>query len=324
MASPAEPTIAATVGRADPTPSPPVVAVTLTPSSNNGGAPESMRGPASITKPAVGPTPPANIPTSSVAAATKPATPEAAAHSPSLEEPRLFINRELSWLAFNQRVLDEGRNQAVPLVERLKFLAILAANLDEFFMVRVAGLRQQLSGDVDELPADGMSVPEQLAAITAKVRELVAGQYEALNNEILPDLARHGFRILQADELSEDQRREVEAKFWNDVFPILTPLAIDPGHPFPHLRNNSLNIAVAFVRDPRDEDSPGLGVVQVPTGNPRLVALTSAAPHQKSFILLEDILALHVGSIFPMQRIEGCWPFRVTRNWDLAIDEEEG
>jgi polyphosphate kinase len=344
MANPSEATTAATAGRAEPTPQPPVVTplpgatsgatigatsgatigATISPSSNNGGAPESMRGPASITKPAVGPTPPANIPTSSVAAATKPATAEAAALSPSLEEPRLFINRELSWLAFNQRVLEEGRNPAVPLVERLKFLAILASNLDEFFMVRVAGLRQQLSGDVDELPPDGMSVPEQLAAITARVRDLVGGQYETLHNEILPELARHGIRILQAEELNDDQRREVEGKFWNDVFPILTPLAIDPGHPFPHLRNNSLNIAVAFVRDERDHDTPGLGVVQVPMGIPRLVPLQTAPPGQKAFVLLEDILALHVGSIFPMQRIEGCWPFRVTRNWDLAIDEEEG
>lgn len=277
---------------------------------------------ATISNPATAPAPPASMPTTSAAQATSPATPEAAATTPSLDEPRLFINRELSWLAFNERVLDEGRNPAVPVVERLKFVTIVAGNLDEFFMVRVAGLKQQLSGEIDDVPPDGMSVPEQLAAISTKVHEIVARSYETLQNEILPELGRYGLKILETDQLTEDQRKDLEARFVNDVFPILTPLAIDPGHPFPHLRNKSLNLAVAFVRDPRDESSPGLGVVQVPSGIPRLVQVPSAGG--KQFILLEDLIALHVTSIFPMQRIEGCWPFRVTRNWDLAVDDDEG
>jgi polyphosphate kinase len=275
--------------------------------------------PATISNPAAPPAPPPSMPTTSAAQATSPASPEA----PSLDDPRLFLNRELSWLAFNERVLDEARSPAVPLVERLKFVSILASNLDEFFMVRVAGLKQQLSGDVEDLPADGMTVPEQLGAISAKCHEIVAKQVACIHDEILPEIARHGIRILRPEDLSDEQRRALQAKFFNDVFPILTPLAIDPGHPFPHLRNKSLNLAVAFVRDPRgDESNPGLGVVQVPSGISRMVPVPTGA-HEKHFLLLEDLIALHVTSIFPMQRVEGCWPFRVTRNWDLAVDEEE-
>jgi polyphosphate kinase len=275
---------------------------------------------ATINNPAQAPAPPPTMPTTSAAQATSPATPEAAATTPSLDESRLFINRELSWLAFNERVLEEGKNAQTPVAERLKFVAIVASNLDEFFMVRVAGLKQQLSGEIDDVPADGMTVPEQLAAISTKVHEIVARQCDTLHRDILPEMARHGLSIVRPEELTEDQRKELEAKFYNDVFPILTPMAIDPGHPFPHLRNKSLNLAVAFVRDPRDEASPGLGVVQVPTGIPRLVPLSNGA---KKFVLLEDLIALHVTGIFPMQRIEGVWPFRVTRNWDLAVDDEE-
>jgi len=284
--------------------------------TSNGGAPDSIR--PALTKAA--PAPPPGIPTTTVAAAIKPVTAEAAATS--LDDPRLFSNRELSWLAFNERVLDEGRNPAVPVLERLKFVCILASNLDEFFMVRVAGLKQQVSGEVDELPPDGMGVPEQLAAISTKVHEIVDQSYEALHKDILPELAKAGVRILSAAELDDAQRKELEAYFFNDVFPILTPLAIDPGHPFPHLRNKSLNLAVAFLRDVRDETNPGLGVVQVPSGIGRLIPV-SAPPGCRHYFMLEDLITLHVTAIFPMQRIEGCQPFRVTRNWDLAYDEEE-
>ena len=277
---------------------------------------------ATISNPAIAPAPPVSMPTTSVAQAISPATPEAAATTPSLDEPRLYLNRELSWLAFNERVVEEGRNPAVPILERLKFVTIVASNLDEFFMVRVAGLKQQLSGDVEELPPDGMSVPEQLAAISARVHRIVEKQYKALHGELLPELAKHGIKILRPEELTEEQRKALEAKFYNDVFPILTPLAVDPGHPFPHLRNKSLNVAVAFQRDVRDENTPGLGVVQVPSGIPRLVPVPTG-PKEKHYLLLEDLIALQATTIFPMQRVEGCWPFRVTRNWDLALDEEE-
>ncbi len=309
--------------KAPPTSSPtPLPTAVTVPVGERG--PESVRSPAgpapaTIANPAAAPALPPSMPTSSAAIATGPVSRETAA---SLDDPKLFLNRELSWLAFNMRVLEEARSPTVPMVERLKFVAIVASNLDEFFMVRVAGLKQQLSGDVEDLPADGMSVHEQLTAIAQKVHELVRGLYGTLRGEIFPALAQVGVRILEAGELSEEQRREIEGRFLRDVFPILTPLAIDPGHPFPHLRNNTLNLAVAFQRDPRDEDAPGLGVVQVPMGIPRLVQLSSP-PGQRWYVLLEDIISLNASTIFPMQRIEGCWPFRVTRNWDLALDEEE-
>ncbi len=283
---------------------------------------ESPRPPATLANPASAPAPPASMPTTSAAVATSPATPQAAATTPSLDEPRLFINRELSWLSFNERVCEEAKNPAVPLVERLKFIAIVSSNLDEFFMVRVAGLKQQLSGEVEDIPADGLSVPEALAAISARVHELIAKLDQVLLAEVLPELRKIGVRILGVGELSDDDKRELEGKFQNDVFPILTPLAIDPGHPFPHLRNNSLNLVVQFQRDPRDEMATGLGVVQVPGGIPRLVPVR-APPGQRAYVLLEDLIAMHVATLFPTQRVERCSPFRVTRNWDLAVDEEE-
>jgi polyphosphate kinase len=240
----------------------------------------------------------------------------------SLDDPKLYVNRELSWILFNERVLEEGRNPTVPLLERLKFIAIVGSNLDEFFMVRVAGLKQQLSVEIEDVPADGMSLTEQLSAISHRVHALVHRQYETVLHEIFPALEQCGVRIVRCADLSADQHRELEIRFVNDVFPILTPLAIDPGHPFPHLRNNSLNLAVQFSREGLDEGNPGLGVVQVPSGIARLVLL-SKTDTERTFVLLEDIISLFVTSIFPTQKIEGCWPFRVTRNWDLAVDEEE-
>jgi polyphosphate kinase len=298
------------------TPTPAVVIV------DRNGPDSGPRLPATLANPASAPAPPASMPTTTAAVATSPLTPQAAAITPSLDEPRLFINRELSWLAFNERVCEEAKNPLVPLVERLKFVAIVSANLDEFFMVRVAGLKQQLSGEVGDVPADGLSVPEALTAISARVHDLLERLYGVLMSEILPELRKCGVRILRPEELTDDDRKELEAKFENDVFPILTPLAIDPGHPFPHLRNNSLNLVVEFQRDPRDEMATGLGVVQVPSGIPRLVPV-KAALGQRAFVLLEDLIAMNVAMLFPTQRVEGCWPFRVTRNWDLAVDEEE-
>jgi polyphosphate kinase len=289
---------------------------------NGNGGPDSARLPATLSNPASPPAPPEKVPTTTAANATSPITKEAAATTPSLDEPRLFINRELSWLAFNERVYAEAKNPAVPLVERLKFVAIVSSNLDEFFMVRVAGLKQQLSGDVGDIPADGMTIPEQLAATSAKVHELIDNLYAVLLDEILPELRKQGVRVLSPAEISDDDKRDLETRFWNDVFPILTPLAIDPGHPFPHLRNNSLNLVVDFQRDLRDETAAGLGVVQVPSGISRLVPLRSP-PGQRNYVLLEDLIAMHVSTLFPTQRAEGCWAFRVTRNWDLAVDEEE-
>lgn len=247
---------------------------------------------------------------------------------PDLRSPLLFLNRELSWLEFNARVLAEAESETVPLLERLKFHAIVSSNLDEFFMVRVAGLKQQLTGEVGEIPADGMTVLEQLSAIARRVHDLVEQQAHNLSTSLFPKLAEAGvFRLLKPSELSPSALAAMDERFHREVFPILTPIAIDPGHPFPHVRNKSLNLGVMFDRA-EDEHGAGFGVVQVPMMLPRLLDVTDfagvdGAPAGHAFVLLEDLIARHVDTIFPGVRKQGVYIFRVTRNFDLEIDEEE-
>jgi polyphosphate kinase len=235
---------------------------------------------------------------------------------------RLFINRELSWLAFNERVLEEASDPQVPALERFKFLAIASSNLDEFFMIRVAGLKQQREGHVEETGPDAMSPNEQLEAIATRVHEMVARQYRTLTTEVLPVIERTGARLLSTGHLSPEKDAYVSDYFAREVFPVLTPIAIDPGHPFPHLRNKSLNLAVRFAAQ-----SLGTrlryGMVPVPGVLPRLVELPDGPGKQRSYVLLEDVIARHVAKLFPGMPIEGCYALRVTRNWDLSIDEEE-
>jgi len=242
-----------------------------------------------------------------------------------LRAPALYLNRELSWLEFNARVLAESDSETVPLLERLKFHAIVSSNLDEFFMVRVAGLKQQLTGEVDEMGPDGMSVNEQLAAISIRVHELVATQSSTLAL-LLPKLAEAGIVFVKTADLSDEKLAELDLRFQNEVFPILTPIAIDPGHPFPQVRNKSLNLGVMFTREGTQE--PGFGVVQVPSVLPRLLPVsgikTSSGSTARAFVLLEDLVARHASTIFPSVRIKGAYVFRVTRNFDIEVDEEEG
>jgi len=242
-----------------------------------------------------------------------------------LRSPALYLNRELSWLEFNARVLAESDSEGVPLLERLKFHAIVSSNLDEFFMVRVAGLKQQLTGEVDEMGPDGMSVNEQLAAISIRVHELVATQSSTLAL-LLPKLAEAGIVFVKTADLSAEKLAELDLRFQNEVFPILTPIAIDPGHPFPQVRNKSLNLGVMFTREGTQE--PGFGVVQVPSVLPRLLPVsgikTTSGTTARAFVLLEDLVARHASTIFPSVRIKGAYVFRVTRNFDIEVDEEEG
>ncbi|HEV3030093.1 MAG TPA: polyphosphate kinase 1, partial [Polyangia bacterium] len=244
---------------------------------------------------------------------------------------KLFINRELSWLEFNSRVLDEARDASVPLLERLKFLAIVASNLDEFFMIRVAGLKQQLSGNVAETPADGLTPAEQLAAISARAHAMVAEQYRVWREEVGPGLERAGVRISRASQLSPEQKAQLSGYFSREVWPVLTPLAVDPGHPFPMLGNRSLNLAILLHREKEKvtRRQTVLAVVQVPSVLRRineviLAAADGAAGGTRfSFMLLEDLIAMHAGDLFPGFRVVGCSAFRVTRNSDLSIDEDE-
>ncbi len=240
-------------------------------------------------------------------------------------DPQLFINRELSWLAFNERVLDDACSRELPLYERLKFFAIASSNLDEFFMVRVAGLKQQLASGVAEPAADGLLPAEQLSAISERVHALVDSASRLWVEELHPGLLAAGVSVLTRDKLTAEQKAAARTYFTTSVFPALTPLAVDPGHPFPHLRNKSLNVAVLLRREGpkrrRNVHGTSLAVVQVPSVLGRLVPM----PAEKglSFLLLGEAIALCAADLFPGYVVEHAAAFRVTRNWDLNVDEEE-
>jgi polyphosphate kinase len=264
-------------------------------------------------------------PSSAPALPATSAVPKPPEGPPDLRSAEFYLNRELSWLEFNARVLAEADSDSVPLLERLKFHAIVSSNLDEFFMVRVAGLKQQLTGEVDEMGPDGMTVGEQVAAIATRVHELAAAQSLSLAG-LLPRLAEAGIVFVKPGLLAAETLAELDARFHNEVFPILTPIAIDPGHPFPQVRNRSLNLGVMFTREGTLEH--GFGVVQVPPMLPRLLPVTGVKtptdqPAARAYVLLEDLIARHVSTIFPDVRVEGLYVFRVTRNFDIEVDEEE-
>jgi polyphosphate kinase len=181
-----------------------------------------------------------------------------------LGDPRLFINRELSALEFNARLLSEAADARVPLYERLKFLGFFATNIDEFFMVRVAGLQAQLSGEIEEMPPDGLSIEQQLAAISRRAHELVAEQYRIWNDEVRRELGAAGIALVKPEELGADDLAALDRHFVTDILPVLTPIAIDPSHPFPHVRNKSINVGVMFEKREHTSE-PSFGVVQVPT-----------------------------------------------------------
>lgn len=240
-----------------------------------------------------------------------------------LGDPSLYINRELSWLQFNSRVLEEGQDATVPLLERVKFLAIFSSNLDEFFMVRVGGLQQKVqSGIARGSGGDQISPHEQLRLIAASVRELVRDQYAAWK-EILPALAAAGIVIRSLKDLSNDDHKHLRGVFREQIFPVLTPLAVDPGHPFPHLLNKSLNLAVLLKRG--GDPDPLYAVVQVPAVLPRFVQLPETSEERKpshAFVPLEDVIRLHLGDLFPGMEISSSVGFRVTRDSEFEIDDE--
>jgi polyphosphate kinase len=247
------------------------------------------------------------------------APPAPAAPAPLLDDPSLYINRELSWLEFNRRVLDEARDPTVPLLERLKFLAIFGSNLDEFFMVRVGGLQQKMqAGIIRGSGADRIAPREQLEQISKLVRELVDEQNRTLA-EIAPALEAEGIVIRKIADLSDVERKRLHDMFHREVFPVLTPLAVDPGHPFPHLLNKSLNLAV-ILRRPRDDERL-LAVVQVPAVLPRFVLWPSEKGHV--CVPLETVIRLHLDALFPGMTIEQANVFRVTRDSEYEIDDDE-
>ena len=235
--------------------------------------------------------------------------------------PSQFINRELSWLEFNRRVLNEALDSSNPLLERVKFFCITSSNLDEFFEVRVAGLKQEIEAGVTTRSKDGMTPEETLVAVTARVRELVAQQFACWRNELMPGLAEHGIRFHEVDDLDPANRKWIEDYYRLQVRPVLTPLAIDPAHPFPQLLNKSLNIIVQLEMVSHGEMLRHLAVVQVPRVLPRLVRLPDPRVHH--YIFLGRLIGRFLQNLFPGTNILGYWHFRVTRNSELYIDEED-
>lgn len=227
-----------------------------------------------------------------------------------LNDPSLFINRELSWLAFNRRVLEEAQDPTQPLLERVRFLGIVASNLDEFFEVRVAGLKQQIEHDSDDSGPDGMSARETFSAIRQDVLELIEDQYRLWNRELRPSLAEHGIYLHDFEDLSQPDRKWASDYFRKEVFPVLTPLAVDASHPFPQLQNKSHNL---FLRLQRPERPTELlhAVVQIPRVLPRLVRIPCTQKQQWHYILIQNLIESHVDELFPGLEVEQVYGFRL-------------
>ncbi len=238
-------------------------------------------------------------------------------------DPKNFINRELSWLEFDRRVLEEAQDPRQPLIERVKFLTIVSSNLDEFFEIRVAGIKQQIESETSEIGPDGLSPTETFDRIQKTVRELVATQYALWKNELLPELAKNGIYVREIAELPAKRATWAHRYFQQEVFPMLTPLAVDASHPFPHLLNRSHNLLVRAKTRRRGE--PLHAIVQVPRVVPRLILMPrgTGANEPWEYIYLASLIKQHIAELFPGLILDGAHAFRVTRNSDLYIDEEE-
>jgi len=233
-----------------------------------------------------------------------------------------FLNRELSWLEFNQRVLDEALNPSVPLLERVKFFCITHSNLDEFFEVRVAGLKQQIESDVVERSPDGMTASETLRLVTRRVRHLVDAAYGCWRDQLVPALAEHGIQFLDPVLLGTSDREWIDAYYREKVHPVLTPLAVDPSHPFPQVLNKSLNLITRVTVKQGGEVKRRLAIVQVPRVLPRLVRLPRDDGRQ-DYVFLADLIGGRLADLFPGTELDAWSAFRVTRNSELYIDEED-
>src|SRR5215468_9592231 len=239
---------------------------------------------------------------------------------PSLDSPSYYINRELSWLAFNRRVLDEARDTNNPLLERLKFLSISASNLDEFFEVRVAGLVQQIEDGYNEGAADGLTLAEERDRINQETHDFVDKQYDCWNGHLRPRLAEHGIRVLGLHELDSTAKSFVEEYCEKELDPLLTPVTVDPAHPFPRVINKALCVAF-LLRRRRRSSLTYTGVVTVPRALPRLVRLPSEGTID--FIFLHDLVSYHAARMYNGYEILSSAAFRVTRNSNLYLAEEE-
>jgi polyphosphate kinase len=244
---------------------------------------------------------------------------------PSLDDPSLYFNRELSLLEFQRRVLDEARDSRNKLLERVKFLSIVSSNLDEFFMVRTAALKQKRNAGNQDLSIDGKTVGQQLSAVRTNVGALMKEIYDCYHKQLLPELARSGIRIVTWDSLDERERESLKTYYKETVFPVLTPLAVDPGRPFPHISNLSMNLAVVL------NDTDGrehFARLKVPERLPQLVNVQALRVQRKGspfvkFVWIEEVISANLESLFPGLRIVESHPFHVTRDAEVAIKELE-
>ena len=235
----------------------------------------------------------------------------------AFDKPEFFLNRELSWLSFNRRVLQEADDKQKPLLERLKFVSIVGSNLDEFFMIRVAGLKQQFDSGINKKDAAGLTVAAQLSGIAIMTQELVRQQYR-FYKKIIAQLTEADILIEPFASLSEKEKEWARNYFLDTIYPVITPLAVDASHPFPFLANRSLNIAISLVT----KGETKMAVVQVPAVLPRLVAMPGSDKKQK-YIFLEEIIQAYCQQLFVGHKVKDMAVFRITRNADLLIDEED-
>jgi len=249
-----------------------------------------------------------------------------------ISDPKMYVNRELSWLQFNDRVLEEALDGSHPLLERVKFLAIFSSNLDEFFMIRVSGLRKQMEASAHKTPPDGLLPSEQIVIIRHQLLPKLEEQYDCWKNDFLPKLEEQGIKILHYNQLKRKQRKILRSYFKKEIYPALTPLAFDPGHPFPHISNLSMNLAVV-VHDPKHGQR--FARLKVPKIYSRLIAIPSEETADEFqelglddrgstiFVWLEEVVKANLDLLFPGLKIEAAYPFRVTRDADPEIEEDE-
>ncbi len=241
-----------------------------------------------------------------------------------LDNTELYVNRELAQLAFNARVLAQAEDTSVPVLERLKFLCIVSSNMDEFFEIRVAGLKEQIKYGSSVTGPDGLSARQAFKAVEQRAHTLVERQYSLLNDDVLPELVRQDIHFLRRTHWNAAQSEWVKEYFFRELMPVLTPIGLDPAHPFPRVLNKSLNFAVELEGKDAFGRNSGTAIVQAPRVLPRVIHMPAeVAGCEYGFVFLSSVLHAHVGELFAGMRIKGCYQFRVTRNSDLFVDEEE-
>jgi polyphosphate kinase len=237
--------------------------------------------------------------------------------------PELYLNRELGQLEFNRRVLALAEDRRIPALERLRFLCIVDSNIDEFFEIRIAGLKEEIAANAPAGP-DGMALSQVFNQVASKAQDLVARQYQVLNDGVLPQLASEGIRFLRRGDWNTAQKEWVKSYFFRELIPVLTPIGLDPAHPFPRLLNKSLNFVVELEGKDAFGRKSSMAIVQAPRVLPRVIALPhSISRCEYGFVFLSSILHAHVAELFPGMTVVGCYQFQLTRNSDLYIDEEE-